>query len=267
MNAGSDLDLIVIYDGAGAEMSEGRRPLATRVYYARLTQALVTALSAPTAEGRLYEVDMRLRPSGRQGPVATGINSFRNYQSDEAWTWEHLALTRARPIAGETLLADEVDAFRRDLIARPRDRAATVRDVCEMRQRLAEAKPARDALDTKAGPGRILDIELIAETATLLAGSEARRVTEQIAYISSTLGLTEGEVKELRDTYETFWAVQAAGRLMASGPLHVEEAGAGATAFLLRDREEATLDALAATIEARAARAATLIDKAVGQKP
>jgi [glutamine synthetase] adenylyltransferase / [glutamine synthetase]-adenylyl-L-tyrosine phosphorylase len=98
LNAGSDLDLIVIYDAAGAEASLGAKPLATRPYFARLTQAMVTALTAQMPEGRLYEVDMRLRPSGRQGPVATSIDSFRSYQRDEAWTWEHLALTRARPL-------------------------------------------------------------------------------------------------------------------------------------------------------------------------
>ncbi|MBT8456179.1 MAG: glutamine-synthetase adenylyltransferase, partial [Alphaproteobacteria bacterium] len=97
----SDLDLIVIYDPAGVEMSDGRRPLASRAYYARLTQAFVTALSAPMGDGRLYEVDMRLRPSGRQGPVATSLASFQSYQSTDAWTWEHLALTRARAVAGE----------------------------------------------------------------------------------------------------------------------------------------------------------------------
>src|SRR5690606_7771862 len=99
LNARSDLDLIVIYDAAGADSSDGPKPLAARPYYARLTQAMITAVSAPTAEGRLYEVDMRLRPSGRQGPVATSIQSFRDYQMSEAWTWEHLALTRARVVA------------------------------------------------------------------------------------------------------------------------------------------------------------------------
>jgi len=92
LNATSDLDLIVIYDADGVDASDGRRPLATRTYYARLTQALVTAVSAPMADGRLYEVDMRLRPSGRSGPVATSYESFAQYQMSEAWTWEHLVI-------------------------------------------------------------------------------------------------------------------------------------------------------------------------------
>ncbi len=103
LNAQSDLDLIVIYDAGGVEASTGPRPLAARPYYARLTQAMVTALTAQMAEGRLYEVDMRLRPSGRQGPVATSIESFASYQRTEAWTWEHLALTRARVLVGRAI--------------------------------------------------------------------------------------------------------------------------------------------------------------------
>ena len=89
MTVSSDLDLIVIYDAEGAEASDGRRPLAVTVYFARLTQALIAALSAPMSEGILYKVDMRLRPSGRQGPVATALAAFRRYQAEEAWTWEH----------------------------------------------------------------------------------------------------------------------------------------------------------------------------------
>ena len=105
MTATSDLDLIVIYDAEGAEASEGRRPLAVSAYYARLTQALIAALSAPMTEGVLYKVDMRLRPSGQQGPLATSLAAFQRYQAEDAWTWEHMALTRARVIAGPSELA------------------------------------------------------------------------------------------------------------------------------------------------------------------
>ena len=85
--------------------------MAPSHYYARLTQRLITALSAQTAEGGLYDVDMRLRPSGQKGPVATRLSSFNDYQNGEAWTWEHLALTRARVVAGSFRLQDEVDAI------------------------------------------------------------------------------------------------------------------------------------------------------------
>src|SRR5690606_30980034 len=117
LNAASDLDLIVVYDPGGAEASQGPRPLAVAAYYSRLTQALISGLTAQMTGGRLYEVDMRLRPSGNQGPVATSLAAFKDYQQSRAWVWEHLALTRARPIAGEAMLGAEIVAFRAELIA------------------------------------------------------------------------------------------------------------------------------------------------------
>ncbi len=106
MTAASDLDLIVIYDFPKTpRASDGRRPLAPALYYARLTQRLVAALTAPTKAGRLYEVDLRLRPSGRKGPLATSLSAFARYQREEAETWEHMALTRARVVAGDATLA------------------------------------------------------------------------------------------------------------------------------------------------------------------
>lgn len=265
LNAGSDLDLIVIYDGAGEEMSDGRRPLATRAYYARLTQALVTALSAPTAQGRLYEVDMRLRPSGRQGPVATSLESFRNYQSEEAWTWEHLALTRARPVAGSADLGDEIEAFRRELLARPRDRAKTLAEVADMRARLAEAKPGGIALDAKAGPGRLMDIELLAETGTLLAGSPERRIGAQIAAASDAFSLSGVEKELLLEAMRLLWRVQAAARLVAGdGTVTTETTGAGSSVFLLRETGVETVEELEDRLAEVSQQVAALISKLIG---
>lgn len=265
LNAASDLDLIVIYDGAGEDYSEGRRPLATRAYYARLTQALVTALSAPTSEGRLYEVDMRLRPSGRQGPVATSLESFRNYQSDEAWTWEHLALTRARPIAGAADIAEELEEFRQALLKRPRDRDAILKGVRDMRARLAEAKPGGTPLDAKAGPGRLQDIELFAQTGALLAGSERRSVQEQLKEAVQVFTLTEGEADAMVQSVSLFWRVQAAARLVAGeGSVTSETTGAGAGAFLLRETGVGSVAELDVRLAALADQAAQLISKYIG---
>jgi glutamate-ammonia-ligase adenylyltransferase len=134
LNAGSDLDLILIYDADPDAMSDGPRPLQTRTYFARLTQALITALTAQLPEGRLYEVDMRLRPSGRQGPVASGWASYASYQKEEAWTWEHLALTRAQAL-GDGALAEDWNALRDDIL---RDTQKDVLgDTSDMRARLA----------------------------------------------------------------------------------------------------------------------------------
>ncbi|NBC96653.1 MAG: glutamine-synthetase adenylyltransferase, partial [Deinococcus-Thermus bacterium] len=160
LTPGSDLDLIVIYDPADAEGSDGPRPLAVRPYYARLTQALVTALTAPTAAGKLYETDMRLRPSGRQGPVATALPSFARYQREEAWTWEHMALTRARCVAGTPDVCAEAEAVREEILRQPREAAQVWGEVAKMRARLADAKPPQGPLDVKPGPGGLQDIEL-----------------------------------------------------------------------------------------------------------
>ncbi|MFN4153202.1 MAG: glutamine-synthetase adenylyltransferase [Paracoccaceae bacterium] len=248
LNAGSDLDLIMVYDAAGVEESSGPRPLATRPYYARLTQAMVTALTAQMPEGRLYEVDMRLRPSGRQGPVATGWQSFTSYQEEEAWTWEHLALTRARVLAGDAGLAGEVEAFRRDLLAR-KGKGATVRaDVAAMRERLQAAKPAKGSWEAKNGAGRLMDVELCAQMLALIAGSPARGVERQIA-AGSAAGVSQADQTALLDAYKLLWRLQCGTRLLTEGPLEMESLGIGGRAFLLRETGEASAEALTARLE------------------
>ena len=264
LNALSDLDLIVIYDGQGEEASDGPRPLATRPYYARLTQALVTALAAPTAEGRLYEVDMRLRPSGRQGPVATGLEAFRQYQTNDAWTWEHLALTRARVVAGSKELGHQVEAFRTDLLSQPRDRAKVLSDVADMRARLAAEKPTRHALDPKSGAGRLQDIELFAQAAALISGAPHRRLDDQLELAEKTFGLTSAEVAALKASSHLFWQVQAVGRLVSEGEMRRDDLGAGATAFLLRTTDQPSLDALEAQLDENARESKQVIDRIAG---
>jgi [glutamine synthetase] adenylyltransferase / [glutamine synthetase]-adenylyl-L-tyrosine phosphorylase len=263
LNAGSDLDLLVIYDAAGAEGSDGLRPLATRPYYARLTQALVTALTAQMAEGRLYEVDMRLRPSGRQGPVATSFDAFTSYQESEAWTWEHLALTRARVLAGDAALAADVEAFRRDLLRR-KGRDARVRpDVAAMRARLRAARPGTSVWDAKDGAGRIQDIELCAQMLALLAGSPARAVERQIAAGVPGI-LSEPEQTALLSAYRLLWRLHSGARLLTDGALDPASLGEGGRAFLLRETETADIAALSARIAAVATKAAAVIAAQLG---
>ncbi|PLL13489.1 glutamine-synthetase adenylyltransferase [Tabrizicola sp. TH137] len=264
LNAGSDLDLIVIYDAGGVEMSEGPRPLATRAYYARLTQALVTALTAPMAEGRLYEVDMRLRPSGRQGPVATSVQSFTSYQEEEAWTWEHLALTRARPLAGAGEVMAEVEEFRRRLLP-VKGKGPKVRaDVAEMRARLQAAKPARGVWEAKNGPGRLMDIELLAQMAALLTGSPLRGVERQIEAGRKGGILSDSDVSVLLEAYRLMWRLQAGTRLITEGVLEPDKLGEGGCAFLLRETGEGSAEALGQRLETVAAAAEAVIAACVG---
>ena len=255
LNAGSDLDLLVIYDADGVDTSAGSRPLPTRLYYARLTQALVTALTAQLPEGRLYEVDMRLRPSGRQGPVATSVNAFRAYQTTEAWTWEHLALTRARVVAGDAALGDEVEAFRRDLLQAKGQGASVRADVADMRARLATAKPGAGGWDAKFGAGRLMDIELLAQTLALQNANPARSVERQIAAAAAPVSSgTAGKVSVTDQTallaaYRLCWRVQACARLLSDKPLELDDLGEGAAAFVLREAGAASVAEVMARLQ------------------
>ncbi|WP_026480004.1 bifunctional [glutamine synthetase] adenylyltransferase/[glutamine synthetase]-adenylyl-L-tyrosine phosphorylase [Ahrensia sp. 13_GOM-1096m] len=164
MTAGSDVDLMLIYD-APDELAEsnGEKPLAPSQYFARLTQRLIAALSAPTAEGVLYEVDFRLRPSGNKGPLATSLKAFSKYQRDDAWTWEHMALTRARPVCGDTQLMERFSAERSAIICIERDRVKTIADIGSMRLRLQKEKPAKSIWNLKMVAGGIVDIEFLTQ--------------------------------------------------------------------------------------------------------
>lgn len=267
LNASSDLDLIVIYDNGGVEYSEGRRPLASRAYYARLTQAMVTAVSAQMSQGRLYEIDMRLRPSGTQGPVATSVASFRNYQENEAWTWEHLALTRARPVAGTTELMNEVEEFRRKVLATPRNEARIRADVTEMRAKIAAAKTPASIWDAKIGAGRMQDIELISQAAALI-GHSPRRTVPQALRAGVAIGwLDAAESTALKQDYTLFWQVQVASKLLSEQDLSPEVIGEGGAAFLLRETGADSMAALEQALAEAATRAAAHIDAALGRAP
>ncbi len=234
INSQSDLDMIVIYDPLDQDMSDGPRPLGTRPYFARFTQALITALSAPMSQGRLYEVDMRLRPSGNQGPVATSWASFTNYQKNEAWVWEHLALTRARVVGGDPDLGDAIETFRADFMAQPRDRDKILREVAEMRERLAAAKSPAGIWDAKNGPGRMMDIELMAETGALLAGIPQRDVHSGLDGAVAAGLLDVAQAQSLKDCYDLCWSVQCAARLLSGKVIEADQIGEGGTAFLCR---------------------------------
>jgi glutamate-ammonia-ligase adenylyltransferase len=264
LNAGSDLDLIVIYDARGVEASAGLRPLATRPYFARLTQAMVTALTAQMPEGRLYEVDMRLRPSGRQGPVATSLAGFRSYQMDEAWTWEHLALTRARVLTGDPNLAAEVEAVRREVLAAKAAGATVLADVAQMRRRLQSAKPPDGLWDAKNGAGRLMDIELLAQTAALRAADPARRVEQQIRAGVKNAILSESDEKTLLEAFRLLWRLRTGARLLSDRVPDPGNLGEGARTFLVRETGAADGPALSVWLEQAVIAAAAVIDARLG---
>jgi glutamate-ammonia-ligase adenylyltransferase len=173
MTASSDLDLIVVYDfDEEHSQSDGRRPLHGSQYFARLTQRMIGALTAQTNYGVLYPVDMRLRPSGRSGPVATQIDGFRHYQEHEAWTWEHMALTRARIVSGTPEFSTRVETVIREVLCRPRDLPAIAGDVVDMRGAIAQEKGDADPWDLKYAAGGLIDIEFIAQYLQLAHAAE-----------------------------------------------------------------------------------------------
>lgn len=260
LNATSDLDLIVVYDADGVEFSEGRKPLAARTYYAKLTQAMVTAVTAQMPQGRLYEIDMRLRPSGTQGPVATSLASFRDYQTHEAWTWEHLALSRARAVAGAKDVADDVEGVRRDVLALPRETGKILTDVAEMRDRIAAAKGPAGPWDAKVGRGRLQDVELLAQAAVLVSGSAVRSVAQGLeAAVAASLIASE-ERERLIMAYDLCWKVQMVSKLLTDKPLEPEVIGEGGRALLLHETSEPALDALLARLGEATQAAAEVID-------
>jgi glutamate-ammonia-ligase adenylyltransferase len=180
MTASSDLDLIVVYDFAPeATMSDGSKPLAVSQYFARLTQRLITGLAAPTAEGQLYEVDMRLRPSGQKGPVATQLSSFIDYQRKDAWTWEHMALTRARVVTGTPAIRAKVEEAIAEALRTLRDRAKITTDVRDMRQRIAAEKGTDNIWDLKQVRGGLVDLEFMAQYLQLVHGHDRPDILDQ----------------------------------------------------------------------------------------
>jgi glutamate-ammonia-ligase adenylyltransferase len=263
INAQSDLDVIVIYDPQEVEASDGKRPLATRPYFARLTQALITALTAPMAQGRLYEVDMRLRPSGNQGPVATSLASFTNYQQNEAWVWEHLALTRARAIAGPDDLCADIEAIRDQVLSRSRDKTQILTEVSNMRARIAAAKAPAGIWDAKTGAGRMMDIELVAQAGALLSASGVRDVVGGLQAAVACGWLSAAESDALRGAYALYWSVQTAARLLSPKGLDAATLGEGVAMFLCRSSGFDTLVALEQDLAARYTACADIIDAAL----
>jgi glutamate-ammonia-ligase adenylyltransferase len=181
MSLASDLDLILIYDApvfdppGDSTGSEGPRPLTLATYYARLSQRLISAITVPTAEGRLYAVDMRLRPSGESGPIASSLAAFAQYQSESAWTWEHMALTRARPVAGDAALCERIALAIVAALTKPRDARCLVADVADMRRRIAENFPRPSPWDLRNRRGGLVDLEF---TVQYLMLREAERTPE-----------------------------------------------------------------------------------------
>jgi glutamate-ammonia-ligase adenylyltransferase len=238
MTAASDLDLIFVYDAPpDAEHSDGPKPLAISTYYARLAQRFISALTVPTGEGVLYDVDMRLRPSGNKGPVAVSLETFTRYQASEAWTWERLALTRARVVAGPAALANTVtEAIRAALSSGSRGEVA--KDARAMRDKLAAQFPGRNRWDLKFAPGGLVDIEFIAQALQLQRAADAPDVLhtntiEALEALTKAGALDAADAKTLIDAAKLQQSLTQILRIAIDGTLDPDVASPGLKSLLI----------------------------------
>jgi glutamate-ammonia-ligase adenylyltransferase len=255
MTAASDLDLILIYDFDDvAPDSDGPRALQGAQYFARFTQRLISAFTTRTNYGVLYEIDMRLRPSGRAGPVASRIDAFRVYQEQEAWTWEHMALTRARVISASPALQARVEAVIREVLTRRRDRDTIARDVAEMRRAIAEEKGESDIWDLKYCAGGLVDIEFIAQYLQLVHAADHPDIlsvgTLQVIDTAARLGLLPAaEAEVLRTAGHLYQDLTQILRLCVSSRFTPATAGGALLQMLARAGDAPNFSALEARLK------------------
>ena len=249
MTFGSDLDLMFIYDAPGANQD-----------YGRLAQRFIRAIEAPTAEGKLYAVDMRLRPSGNKGPIATSLDGFIRYHETEAWTWEHMALTRARVVAGPPALARRVEGAIREVLTKRREPDRLLHDVAEMRRRMEKelTKPG-DIWDFKHLRGGIVDIEFIVQYLQLLHAHAHPDVLDTNTDAALTKlarkGLIDaGLVADLEEALHLWRNLQGMLRLTTGGAFDEAQATEGLKTAIARASGEASFGAVAGRIETMSAR-------------
>lgn len=272
MTAGSDLDLITVYDPGDADMSDGPRPLPPATYYPRLTQALVAALSSPTSEGRLYEVDMRLRPSGRQGPVATSLSAFDRYQREQAWVWEHLALTRARVVAGSATVGGRVKAIIGEALGRRAGAPEVLDEAREMRARLLEANRVERAnpWSLKLAAGGVQEIEFLLQSGLLatgvgrVGGAPARMLPDAVEALAEPGWIDPGEAEALLEALTLQHRLQHVERVALDQPLDPETASRALKGRLAELAGVAGFEALEARLRACQAGAADIVERKLG---
>ncbi len=260
MTATSDLDLICVYDAPEeVDQSDGARPMPVSTYYARLAQRFIAALTTQTAQGGLYEVDMRLRPTGNKGPVAVSLTSFARYHAEQAWTWERMALTRARVIAGPAQLTQRVSAAIRTALTRPFDAVQVFHDARDMRERLAAQYPGKNHWDIKYTRGGLIDLEFLAQTLQLARAAENPAVLDS----GTIAALAKLELDGILSSDEALALIEAAAlqndllqvlRITLEAPLDRASATPGLEALLARASHQRDFTAVeAALTQAQAA--------------
>jgi len=254
MTASSDLDLILLYEfDADAPDSDGERSLSGAHYFARLTQRLISAFTTRTNYGVLYDIDMRLRPSGRAGPLASHIDSFAEYQEREAWTWEHMALTRARVISASPEFRARIESVIREALTRPREAVGIAHDVADMRQAIAQEKGEDDPWELKYAAGGMIDVDFIAQYLQLIHASEKPDIlnvdTLDVIENAARLGvLPQAEAEILRAAGRLYHDLTQVLRLCVSGKFDPKTAGVDLLRVLARAGDAPDFSSLEARI-------------------
>lgn len=249
----SDLDLVFLFEAPEGARSDGPRPLGPTDYYNRLASRIVAGLSVQTAAGPLYDVDTRLRPQGEQGMLAVSCEAFAAYQRSEAWTWEHLALCRARPLAGSADFQSKVAALIRSILQEPRDAAKVRQDAAAMRRDMARHKPPSGPLDVKLGTGGLVDLEFTVHVLQLTNGIGLAPQLEVALAALAEAGLVDDQADPNLRLLTRFLVVL---RLVGPGPTAEVPAATRALVASLCGQEDwnallAALDEARARIAAR----------------
>jgi glutamate-ammonia-ligase adenylyltransferase len=190
----SDLDIIYLHSAAAGALSDGARPLGPNDYFNRLAGRVTAALSVATAAGPLYDVDTRLRPEGAKGMLVVSLDAFERYQREEAWTWEHMALCRARPVFGSIEVRERTTSLIDDILSVARDPKKILGDAIQMRAEIERHKPPQSALDVKLGSGGLVDLEFAVHVLQLTRGVAFNPRLELAIEALQTDGLIDGKV-------------------------------------------------------------------------
>ena len=255
MTASSDLDLILLYDFDPEHPdSDGARSLHGAHYFARFTQRLISAFTTRTNYGVLYDIDMRLRPSGRAGPLASHVNSFADYQEREAWTWEHMALTRARVISASPEFRARIESIIREVLTRPREPAGVAKDVADMRRAIALEKGDKDVWDLKYAAGGMLDIDFIAQYLQLVHAADQPDIldvsTLDVLDNAARLGvLPQASAEILRAAAHLYHDLTQILRLCVSERFKPESAGEDLQRILARAGDAPDFSSLQARVK------------------
>ncbi|CAN0257562.1 unnamed protein product, partial [Phaeothamnion confervicola] len=263
----SDLDIVMVYSvPPKLELSDGPKPLSPSHYYARMASRFMTAMSAATSEGSLYEVDLRLRPQGAKGPLASEIAGFETYVASEAWTWEHMALTRARIVCGGRAVSAQAMAAIAKAASRKRDPAKLAAEIADMRVRMAAERKAASVWQIKDWRGGLVDVEFLVQHA-ILAGAPkspeviAANTADAIDRLETARMFSKAEAAVLRDAHALYSAIQALLRLTVDDAFDAASAPDALKALLVRATGNVDFSGLEAKLTVSATAVRALLDK------